>query len=226
MLLVEAVRRDGMARECGDDELVARSARGDKDAYRILVERYERKALALAFEVTGSREDAEDVVQEGFVKAYLSLGSFKGDSSFYTWLYRIIYNMAIDLRRRVVRQGGAAVEFDEGAAAGSDGGGIAADRFAAAPEVIMRRQDMERFRQLMSELSAEHRAVIMLREVEGLSYEQIADALGINKGTVMSRLFYARKKLQRGLSEEDAAAWGGRRGFEAEAFEKSGALSK
>ena len=196
--------RGAMLPEASDAELVAKATDGDRNAYRILVERYERKVLALAYEITGSREDAEDVVQESFVKAYLSLGQFKGEAAFYTWLYRIVYNMAIDLRRKRARRG-AAVEFDESQPEqGAAGGALHEGRFSSPSEIIMRREEMAKFQRLMSEMSEEHRAVILLREVEGMSYGQIARTLGINKGTVMSRLFYARRKLQKGLNDESS----------------------
>jgi len=204
MFLVENSGRGAMLRGSSDAELVAKAVEGDRNAYRGLVERYERKVMALAYEITGSHEDAEDVVQESFVKAYLALGQFKGDATFYTWLYRIVYNMAIDFKRKMARRGGPPLEFDESQTqAGAVGdGSLAGDRFVSAPELMMRREDMTQFRRLMEELTEEHRAVIILREVEGMSYEQIAKTLGVNKGTVMSRLFYARKKLQQGLKND------------------------
>jgi RNA polymerase sigma-70 factor, ECF subfamily len=209
MLVLGSSDQGAMFRELSDSELVGKAVRGDKEAYRCLVERYQRKMLALGYEITQSREDAEDVVQEGFVKAYLSLGSFKGEAAFYTWLYRIVYNMAIDLRRKHSRRGGAAVEFDETSAQGAaENVWTANGGFESAPEMMIRKENMRRFGDLMAEMSEDHRSVILLREVEGMSYDQIARVLGINKGTVMSRLFYARKRLQKGLQEEERAAAG------------------
>lgn len=91
--------------------LVRKSLDGDKDAYRELMERYQDRVYRLAFEVLRNPEDAEDVVQESFVKAYLSLKNFRGQASFYTWLYRIVYNMAIDYKRRITRRGGNPLSF-------------------------------------------------------------------------------------------------------------------
>ena len=186
----------------GDRELVARAVLGSKEAYKLLVEKYQKKCFAIAYEVTRSQEDAEDVVQEAFVKAYLSLPGFKGESSFYTWLYRIVYNMAVDLKRRKARQGGERIEFDERKISEElENRGMLEDRFAGPGETISRKEQARRIQQVLDNLSEEHRTVILLREVEGMSYDEIAKVLGISKGTVMSRLFYARRKLQAALSD-------------------------
>lgn len=179
-----------------DEELVARSRKGDKDSYRQLVERYQGRLFSCAFDILKSREDAEDVVQEALVKAYLSLNEFQGKSSFYTWLYRIVYNMSIDYRRRTNRRGGAPLEFDEAKASEETG------NYGTNPaDSVLRKQQSKKIREVLSEISEEHRRVIVLRELEGMSYEEIANVVGISRGTVMSRLHYARKKLQQALSE-------------------------
>lgn len=199
-----------MTEKVSDKDLVALATKKDKEAYRVLVERYEKKALALAFEVTRTREDAEDVVQEAFVKAYLSLPSFKGDSSFYTWLYRIVYNMAIDVKRKRSRRGGDPMEYDERLGGeGTEQDALGSRRFADPHSSLASREQLVQVQKVLDEISEEHRAVIMLREVEGCSYDEIANVLGISKGTVMSRLFYARKKLMKGLgglSENETSA--------------------
>jgi RNA polymerase sigma-70 factor (ECF subfamily) len=196
-----------------DDSLVALSLRGDKEAYRQLVEKYQNKLFALAFDVLKTREDAEDVVQETFVKAFLSLKTFKGQSSFYTWLYRIAYNMSIDVKRRLNRRGGNHVEFREAGAVGTSGSGIEDGGFGPTPvpddaqtiegpsEALYRKETGSRIRAVLNELSPEHRAVVVLREVDGLNYEEISEATGVPKGTVMSRLHYARKALQKALRD-------------------------
>src|SRR4051812_13433700 len=97
-------------RAVSDIELGERSSRGDKDAYRLLVEKYQARVFSLALAIVKNREDAEDIAQESFVKAYLSLKDFKGQASFFTWLYRIVYNMSIDFRRRMNRRGHNPVE--------------------------------------------------------------------------------------------------------------------
>lgn len=197
---VSAPLRRAMSEKISDAELVAKASVGDKEAYRVLVEKYQQRVFAIAFDVVRSREDAEDIAQESFVKAYLSLPEFKGESSFYTWLYRIAYNMAIDFRRRTVRRGGAPVEFDETRAdVVAEAAGSVQNRFGSPQELMLRKEESQQIQKVLTEISPEHRAVITLREIEGLSYEEIADVVGVSKGTVMSRLHYARKHLQQGL---------------------------
>jgi RNA polymerase sigma-70 factor (ECF subfamily) len=194
-----------------DDELVNMTRGGDREAYRTLVERYQGRLLAMALDILKTREDAEDVVQETFVKAFLSLGQFKGESSFYTWLYRICFNMAVDIRRKAARRGGTHLEYkdqvsvntaaerswDQGSSLGSDIG----QRVEGPHDALARKELGRKIQEVLGELSEEHRAVITLREIDGLDYEEIAVAIGAPKGTVMSRLFYARKALKKALQE-------------------------
>lgn len=200
-----------MARD--DNELVRMTLSGDKEAYRALVERYQGRLFTTALDIVKTREDAEDVVQETFVKAFLSLAQFKGQSSFYTWLYRICFNMAIDIRRKAGRRGGTHLEYKEhmsvnkgpaqdGIREGGSGGAAHHTQNVEGPHDALARKELGRkIQEVLGELSEEHRAVIMLREVDGLDYEEIAHAIGVPKGTVMSRLFYARKALQKALEE-------------------------
>jgi RNA polymerase sigma-70 factor (ECF subfamily) len=196
-----------------DTDLVHMTLKGDKEAYRALVERYQGRLFSTALDIVKTREDAEDVVQETFVKAFLSLGQFKGQSSFYTWLYRICFNMAIDIRRKAGRRGGTHLEYKEhvgvnraateGGAPDGEGSGTAhhQQRIEGPHDALARKELGHKIREVLGELSEEHRAVIMLREVDGLDYDEIAKAIGVPKGTVMSRLFYARKALQKALEE-------------------------
>jgi RNA polymerase sigma-70 factor (ECF subfamily) len=194
-----------------DEALVSATLGGDRNSYRALVERYQDRLLRVALDIVKNQQDAEDVVQESFVKAFLSLDKFKGQSSFFTWLFRITYNMALDLKRRSQRRGGEHFEYKEqlGVSTGMtsrDGqpdsaGTIASHSIEGPHEALVRKQTGSKLEQAFSQLSDEHRAVITLREVDGLDYEEIAQALGIPRGTVMSRLFYARKVLQRALQE-------------------------
>ena len=192
--------------EVPDDVLVTRARGGDKEAYRLLVEKYQGRVFAIAFEIVKNRQDAEDIAQESFVKAYLSLGSFKGESSFFTWLYRIVHNMALDVRRKLIRRGGETLEYDDiKASRGTDAAaavGVSSGTVIPGPqEVMMEREKAAVIQKALKEISDEHRSVVVLREVDGLSYDEIAKAIGVSKGTVMSRLFYARKKLQEALRE-------------------------
>lgn len=200
--LRERLRHSLMSKADSDERLVEQAAKGDKDSYRQLVERYQARAFSIAYEVVKSKEDAEDVVQESFVKAYMSLGQFRGHSSFYTWLYRIVYNMAIDYRRKISRRGGDALSYNE--LASPDEPGVAAAVADSGPDPQMqlfRKEQAKRIQDVLSSISEEHRAVLMLREIEGMNYDEISRVVGVNKGTVMSRLHYARKKLQKALGD-------------------------
>jgi RNA polymerase sigma-70 factor (ECF subfamily) len=179
-----------------DWELVQRTRSGERDAFRELVERYQRKIAALALGMLRNREDALDIVQESFAKAYQNLDRFKGDSAFYTWLYRIAFNLCVDHQRRETKLGHVPLEADEH---GEGGAVLPPVDGARADQPFERTRDAEIARRLadaIRELTPDHRAVILLREVEGLSYEEISQVLQCPKGTVMSRLHYARQKLQ------------------------------
>jgi RNA polymerase sigma-70 factor (ECF subfamily) len=185
-----------------DWELVQRARGGDREAFRQLVERYQRKVAALALGMLRNQEDALDVVQETFTKAYQSLDRFKGDSSFYTWVYRIASNLCIDHQRREGRVTHLPYDSDE-RAVGAVGEGTLFDG-TPHDQPFDRAHDAElgqRLRAAIAELTPEHRAVILLREVDGLSYEEISQVLQCPKGTVMSRLHYARRQLQARLRE-------------------------
>ena len=179
-----------------DAALVEASRQGDRDAFRELVERHFRRVLAVASGILRNREDAADIAQETFIKAYRSLESFKGDATFYTWLYRITVNLCIDQQRRESRSpirvdlagGGEDGEFDRPT-------GPVGDPF----EQVTQRELGQHVIAALDELTPEHRAVILLREVEGLSYEEISQVMQCAKGTVMSRLHYARRRLQNRL---------------------------
>jgi RNA polymerase sigma-70 factor (ECF subfamily) len=192
--------------EASDPELVEAARRGNPAAFEVLVRRYSERAYRVAFRVVRDADDSRDVVQDAFVKAYRGLDSFESRSSFYTWLYRIVVNLALDRRRR--EQRAPSVEWDDGAAHQIDPRGIAP--IAENPELATRRREV---RELVARgvqgLPDGQREVLLLREVDGLSYEEIAESMRISKGTVMSRLHYARKKMiaflqAHGVAPEDA----------------------
>jgi RNA polymerase sigma-70 factor (ECF subfamily) len=189
-----------------DVELVDRSRSGDMEAYRELVERYQNRAFAVALGVIGNQSDAEDIVQDAFLKAYRNLNNFQGNSSFYTWLYRIVANLAIDYSRKRYRK--AEVSVGEMAAKDSDPKELldnlqsllGEDNRFSPEHSVVRDEIRTNLKSAIDRLSPEHRSVIFLREIEGLSYEEISDVVGCSKGTVMSRLHHARKKLKASLS--------------------------
>ena len=186
--------------DLSDSELVDRAKAGDRDAARQLVERYQRRILGVVIGMVRNPEDAREVVQETFVRAFRNLEGFKGDSSFYTWLYRIAVNQAIDLQRRESKRPSS--EYDEtqplGEAAMAFGGKTTGDD----PFQAVRNRELGRkIFDAIDDLTPDHRAVILLREIEGLSYEEISESLDCSLGTVMSRLHYARKKLQARLKD-------------------------
>jgi RNA polymerase sigma-70 factor (ECF subfamily) len=181
-----------------DRELVLGAQRGDRDAFKTLFERYHRRAYALAFGVVRHEDDAMDVVQDAFIKAHKYLDKFEGNSSFYTWLYRIVMNLAIDHLRKHRRA--KPVELDE-TRIESDGDELLLSRISGGNpgRALLDKQIRGRIDQALDELSENHRTVLILRELEGLSYEDMAQAMSCSKGTIMSRLFHARRNMQKRL---------------------------
>jgi RNA polymerase sigma-70 factor (ECF subfamily) len=187
-----------------DLTLVTRVRQGDQRAFRLLVERYQRKVFSVALGMLKDKEEAMDVSQEAFVKVYKYLDHFKGDSSFYTWLYRITVNICIDVLRKKNALKGEQVEFDETVkmdAAEANIGSLGSQLGTNPQKAALRRELADKINAALQEVPEKHRAILLLREVEGMSYEDLARTLGIPKGTVMSRLFHARLKIQKILSE-------------------------
>jgi RNA polymerase sigma-70 factor, ECF subfamily len=173
-----------------ETELIRKAKRGDREAFGVLVERYQRRVAGVALAVVHNSEDALELAQETFVRAYENLRGFESRSSFSTWLYRIAANLAIDLRRREGRH-----TFVHGEEAESEIDRLPSSTGDSFAE-FSRRELNHRLRAALDELTPEHRAVILLREVEGLSYDEISDILQCPRGTVMSRLHYARDRLR------------------------------
>lgn len=187
-----------------DLTLVKRVRSGDQRAFRLLVERYQRKIYAVAVGMLRDKEEALDVSQEAFVKVFKYLDHFKGDSSFYTWLYRITSNLCIDIIRKRGNMNGDPVEFDETMPMDVSEAHVGAlgSRLGTNPQKsALRRELAEKIQEALAQVPEKHRAILLLREVEGMSYEDLARTLDIPKGTVMSRLFHARAKVQKILSE-------------------------
>jgi RNA polymerase sigma-70 factor (ECF subfamily) len=186
-----------------EDELalVARAQAGDAQAFNELVTRYRTRAYAMIYNMVRNEQDAWDLAQDGFLKAWKSIGRFRGQSSFFTWLYRILMNVTIDWVRKRQIEGGT--EFDDTQALQSvEPGAMTAPRAELAPAARLSDKEIrERIDAGIQRLSTEHRTVIVLREIEGLEYQEIAEVMDCSIGTVMSRLFYARKKLQNMLKD-------------------------
>ncbi|TDJ14393.1 MAG: sigma-70 family RNA polymerase sigma factor, partial [Deltaproteobacteria bacterium] len=189
-----------------DDEIVRRAQAGDHDAFRMLVERYQGRAYGLALRVLRDEEQAKDAVQDAFLKVYRSLDRFEGRAGFYTWLYRIVMNQCLDRKRR--DKSDREVEWNDESAAGvlnaSESAASPAGRDAdrEAPDVAIERSEIRQaVARAIDALPEDARRTIQLREIDGLSYKEIAEAMGIPKGTVMSRLHYARQRLRELLQE-------------------------
>lgn len=187
-----------------DFRLLDRALAGESEAFEEIFRKYRDKIYRIAYGYMLNKDDALDVTQETFVKAYENLDSFKKASSLFTWLCQIAINQAIDLRRKKSRR--RTVQLEESVPAESNSVtsttghplGIAEEPSRAAEEKELQAQ----FMSALEELSEKHRSVFLLHTVEGLSYREIADTLGIAIGTVMSRLFYARQRLQARLKGE------------------------
>lgn len=180
-----------------DQLLVERVQRGDKKAFGLLVVRYERKLLRLVMRYVRDNAEAEDVVQESFIKAYRALASFRGECAFYTWLYRIGVNTAKNylVARRHRPISASMLPMDEDGVVAMDEG-----RNDDTPErLLMTRQIGETVNRVMDELPVELKTAISLREIEGLTYEQIAEVMECPVGTVRSRIFRAREAIAKQL---------------------------
>lgn len=185
-----------------DRVLLEKARRGDRQAFRALVERHQRRAFAIAYAMVRDENDAAELVQEAFLRVHRNLEAFEGGSAFFTWLYRIVTNLAIDSMRRPARREG---ELDVGRVCPDDfddlHGAIVGRAEVAEPHELAHRRELgRRIAEALDELPPYHRGVIVMRELEGMSYEEIADAMGVSKGTIMSRLFHARQKLRRALA--------------------------
>ena len=192
----ESVSSPSPGGEPEDYDLVRRCQGGDDKAFDELVTKYRTRVFAMIYHLVHNEQDAWDLAQDGFFKAWKSIDKFRFQSSFYTWLYRIMTNVAIDSLRKKQITGGQ--EFDDtinlqDVEPGSD----LVPKSEPLPIQKMERGEVRTcIDAAIAKLSPEHRAVILLKEMEDLQYHEIAETVGCSIGTVMSRLFYARKKLQ------------------------------
>lgn len=193
---------DAAREKAHDQALLARASAGDGRAFRELVERHQRRAHSVAYGLLRNPEDARDVVQEAFVRVFKHQHEFAGQASFSTWMYRIVVNLSIDVLRKRASGGMRAVELEEH----TDLEGAPDEWLPSRGDVdpmraLGRKRLVEAMHEALEKLPPYHRAVILLREVEGLSYEEMAAALDVSKGTIMSRLFHARRKMQKMLRD-------------------------
>ena len=181
-----------------DEALIARFLDGDASGCEGLVRKYRDRVIRIAYRIVRNEQEAADISQEAFIRVHRALGKFSGKSSFYTWLYRIVTNLAIDNRRRLKRK----VEYrDE----------IKPDEAAEHSQLVLQTEsprqqaadsELEQIiHREIDKLPEYHRLVVVLRDIEGFSYKEVADILHCSLGTVMSRLHYARDKLQKALEE-------------------------
>lgn len=181
-----------------DLTLVRRAQEGDANAYDELIRRYQRQIYGVIYHMTSHHEDANDLAQEAFVKAWQALKTFKGDSSFFTWLYRIAVNRTLNhLKQRKFREGKHAMslnDLDVEAEHHPDLVALVSDK---TPRRALALEELkEKLNVALQRLSENHRIVVTLHDVQGLPHEEIAKVLGCNTATVRTRLFYARQQLQ------------------------------
>ena len=186
--------------EVPEDVLVHRARRGDLKSYDELVKRYQERIYATIYHMTSNHEDANDLAQDSFIKAFQALGSFKGGSSFYTWLYRIAVNKTINfLKQRKNRMHMSLNDLDFNAEHDPDLMALISHKTPRRDAGLNELQ--EKLNAALMKLSEPHRLVVVLHDVQGQSHEEIAKVMDCNIGTVRSRLFYARQQLQSELAD-------------------------
>jgi RNA polymerase sigma-70 factor (ECF subfamily) len=202
MIMAEtAERRDSeLPASTEEAELVRRARRGDLEAYDTLVKRYQERIFATIYHMTSNHEDANDLAQESFIKAFQALKTFKGGSSFYTWLYRIAVNKTINfLKQRKNRRHMSLNDLDFNAEHDPDLMALISDKTPRRAAGLKELQ--EKLNAALMKLSEPHRLVVVLHDVQGQSHEEVAKVMDCNIGTVRSRLFYARQQLQGYLAD-------------------------
>ncbi len=183
-----------------EGDLVKQARRGDFAAYDELVKRYQQRIYATIYHMTSNHEDANDLAQESFIKAFQALPSFKGGSTFYTWLYRIAVNKTINfLKQRKNRQHMSLNDLDFNAEHDPDLMALISDKTPVREVGLTELQ--QKLNEALLKLSEPHRMVVVLHDVQGVSHDEIAEMMNCNIGTVRSRLFYARQQLQGFLAE-------------------------
>jgi RNA polymerase sigma factor (sigma-70 family) len=183
-----------------ESELVRRARKGDLQAYDDLVKRYQERIYATIYHMTSNHEDANDLAQDSFIKAFQALKSFKGGSTFYTWLYRIAVNKTINfLKQRKNRTHMSLNDIDFNAEHDSDLIALISEKTPRRDAGLNELQ--KKLNEALLKLSEPHRLVVVLHDVQGQSHEEIAEIMDCNIGTVRSRLFYARQQMQAELAD-------------------------
>ncbi len=197
---IEYLEQPASNTEPDDFTLVRRAKQGDMAAYDDLIRRYQQRVYATVYQMTSNHEDANDLTQEAFIKAFRALKSFKGDSSFYTWVYRIAVNRTINfLKTRKNKVQMSLNDLDFNAEHDPDLVALVSDKTPRRDASLSELQ--EKLNAAMQKLSEPHRLVVTLHDIQGLPHEEIAEIMDCNVGTVRSRLFYARQQLQAMLSD-------------------------
>jgi RNA polymerase sigma-70 factor (ECF subfamily) len=183
-----------------DESLVARAQRGDVQGFDVLVERYKERLYATVYHMTSNHEDANDLVQDALIKAYKSINSFKSQSSFYTWVYRIAVNRTINFLKRRKNKNHYSLDDVDGSIQSDP------DFVELMSHVTPRREAglaelQQKLNEALQKLSEAHRAVVTMHDVQGMTHADIAKVMKCSEGTVRSRLFYARQQLQAYLSD-------------------------
>jgi len=177
-----------------ENEMISRCQQGDQEALKEIFDKYHEKVYRIAYGVVRQREEALDVVQDVFIKLFRSIKNFKGRSHFYTYLYRMVMNTAIDHKRKAGKQFMSSLD--------EEGSFEPSEEAEKGPErVLLQKELEERVKLAMDKLPDEQRAALIYRDVEGLSYQEMAEAMGCSIGTVMSRLHYGRKRMQETLKD-------------------------
>ena len=183
-----------------DEALVTRTQRGDSAAFDELIQRYKERLYATVYHMTSNHEDANDLVQEAFIKAYKSIGSFKGQSSFYTWIYRIAVNRTINFIKRRRNKNHFSLDDVDGNIQ-TDPDFVELMSHTTPRREVGLHELQERLNEALQKLSEDHRAVVTMHDIQGMTHADIAKVMHCSEGTVRSRLFYARQQLQGLLGE-------------------------
>lgn len=183
-----------------DEALVTRARRGDPAAFDVLVTRYHQRLYATIYRMTSNHEDANDLLQDALIKAYRSLGSFHGNSSFYTWVYRIAVNCTLNFLKRSGRHRHYSLD-DVDSAIQTDPDFVELMTHETPTRDVGLHELQRRLHDALQKLSEAHRVVVVLHDVQGMTHADIARVLNCSEGTVRSRLFYARQQLQGLLSD-------------------------